>query len=93
MRFVAALGGFVGVPSDGLPGFWVVWLGLNKLFVLCAFREFIQGYMLGVWLVVGFGRGFGVWCDEGVFVFWCLVGGELFICSKNGVIVHQNNSE
>jgi len=39
--YVAALGGFVGAPSDGPPGLWVVWLGLNKLFVLCAFREFI----------------------------------------------------
>ena len=41
IRFVAALGGFVGAPSDGLPGLKVVWLGLSKLFVLCAFREFI----------------------------------------------------
>ena len=32
-----------------------------------------MGYMLGDWLVVGFGRGFGVCCGDGVF-FWCLVG-------------------
>jgi hypothetical protein len=41
IRFVAALGGFVGAPSDGLPGLKVVWLGLSKFFVLHAFREFI----------------------------------------------------
>ena len=39
--FVAVLGGFVGVSSDGSSGLGVVWLGLNGLFVLCAFREFI----------------------------------------------------
>jgi hypothetical protein len=39
--YVAALGGFVGAPSDGPPGLKVIWLGLNKLFVLHAFREFI----------------------------------------------------
>ena len=41
LRFVAVLGGFVGAKSDGVPGLKVVWLGLNKLFVLHAFREFI----------------------------------------------------
>ena len=41
LRYVAVLGGFVGSLSDGLPGLKVVWLGLNKFFVLCAFREFI----------------------------------------------------
>jgi hypothetical protein len=39
--YVAALGGFVGAPSDGSPGLKVIWLGLNKFFVLHAFREFI----------------------------------------------------
>jgi hypothetical protein len=41
IRYVAVLGGFVGAKSDGLPGLKVVWLGLSKLFVLHAFREFI----------------------------------------------------
>lgn len=39
--FVAALGGFVGAPSDGPPGLKVVWFGLSKFFALYAFREFI----------------------------------------------------
>ena len=39
--FVAVLGGFVGVSSDGSSGLGVVWLGLNRLFVLQAFCEFI----------------------------------------------------
>jgi hypothetical protein len=39
--YVAALGGFVGAKSDGLSGLKVIWLGLSKLFVLHAFREFI----------------------------------------------------
>jgi hypothetical protein len=39
--YVAVLGGFVGAKSDGPPGLKVIWLGLNKLFVLHAFREFI----------------------------------------------------
>jgi hypothetical protein len=41
VRYVAALGGFVGAPSDGSPGLKVVWMGLSKFFVLYAFREFI----------------------------------------------------
>ncbi|MDR2720272.1 MAG: IS4 family transposase [Nitrososphaerota archaeon] len=41
VRFVAVLGGFVGAPSDGLPGLKVVWMGLSKFFTLYAFREFI----------------------------------------------------
>jgi hypothetical protein len=41
LRFVVVLGGFVGAKSDGSSGLKVVWLGLNKLFVLHTFREFI----------------------------------------------------
>lgn len=41
VRFVAKLGGFVGSPSDGEPGLKVIWSGLNKLFLLNAFRDFI----------------------------------------------------
>jgi len=39
VRYVAKLGGFVGAPSDGPPGLKVIWLGLNKLYVLIAFRD------------------------------------------------------
>jgi hypothetical protein len=41
VRFVAKLGGFVGAPSDGPPGLKVIWLGLNALFILNAYRDFI----------------------------------------------------
>ena len=41
VRFVAKLGGFVGSPSDGPPGLKVIWLGLNALFILNAYREWI----------------------------------------------------
>jgi len=41
VRYVAKLGGFVGAPSDGPPGLKVIWLGLNKLYVLVAFRDVI----------------------------------------------------
>jgi hypothetical protein len=41
VRYVAKLGGFVGAPSDGPPGLKVVWIGLNKLFILVAYRDFI----------------------------------------------------
>ena len=41
LRYVAKLGGFVGAKSDGEPGLKVVWSGLNKLFILNAYREFI----------------------------------------------------
>ena len=41
VRYVAKLGGFVGAKSDGEPGLKVVWIGLNKLFILNAYRDFI----------------------------------------------------
>jgi hypothetical protein len=41
VRYVAKLGGFVGAPSDGPPGLKVIWIGLNKLFILVAYRDFI----------------------------------------------------
>jgi len=41
VRYVAQLGGFVGAPSDGPPGLKVIWLGLNALYILIAYREFI----------------------------------------------------
>jgi hypothetical protein len=41
VRYVAKLGGFIGAKSDGEPGLKVIWIGLNKLFVLCAYRDFI----------------------------------------------------
>jgi len=41
VRFVAKLGGFAGSPSDGPPGLKVIWLGLNALFILNAYREWI----------------------------------------------------
>jgi hypothetical protein len=41
LRFVAKLGGFVGAPSDGEPGLKVIWIGLNALFILNTYREFI----------------------------------------------------
>ena len=41
VKYVAKLGGWVGAPSDGPPGLKVIWLGLNALFLLNAYREFI----------------------------------------------------
>lgn len=41
LRYVAKLGGFVGAKSDGDPGLKVIWIGLNKLFILNAYRQFI----------------------------------------------------
>jgi hypothetical protein len=41
LRFVAKLGGFSGAPSDGEPGLKVIWIGLNALFLLNSYREFI----------------------------------------------------
>jgi hypothetical protein len=41
VRYVAKLGGFVGAKSDGPPGLKVIWLGLNALFILNAYREYI----------------------------------------------------
>jgi hypothetical protein len=41
VKYVAKLGGFVGAPSDGHPGLKVIWLGLNALFILHAYRNFI----------------------------------------------------
>ena len=38
---VARLGGHVGAKSDGLPGLKVIWIGLNKLFTLVAYRDFL----------------------------------------------------
>lgn len=39
---IAKLGGHVGAKSDGLPGLKVIWIGLNKLFLLVAYRDFIS---------------------------------------------------
>ena len=39
--YIAKLGGWAGAPSDGPPGLKVIWLGLNALFLLNAYREFI----------------------------------------------------
>jgi len=41
VEYVAILGGFKGAKSDGAPGLKVVWTGLNKLYILLAFRDFI----------------------------------------------------
>lgn len=41
LRYVAKLGGFGGAPSDGEPGLKVIWTGLNALFLLNAYRDFI----------------------------------------------------
>lgn len=41
VKYIAKLGGWNGSPSDGPPGLKVVWLGLNALFILNAYREFI----------------------------------------------------
>jgi hypothetical protein len=41
VRLVAKLGGHVGAKSDGEPGLKVIWLGLNKLFVLVTYRDFL----------------------------------------------------
>ena len=41
VRYIAKLGGFVGAKSDGEPGLKVIWIGLNKLFILNAYRDFI----------------------------------------------------
>jgi hypothetical protein len=41
LRLVAKLGGFVGAPSDGPPGLKVIWTGLNNLFLLNSYRDFI----------------------------------------------------
>jgi len=41
VRLIAKLGGHVGAKSDGPPGLKVVWIGLNKLFLLMAYRDFL----------------------------------------------------
>jgi hypothetical protein len=41
VRYIAKLGGFVGAKSDGEPGLKVIWIGLNKLFILIAYREWV----------------------------------------------------
>jgi len=41
LRYVAKLGGFAGAKSDGEPGLKVIWIGLNNLFLLNAYRDFI----------------------------------------------------
>jgi len=41
VRYIAMLGGSSGSPSDGPPGLKVIWLGLNALYILNAYREFI----------------------------------------------------
>ena len=39
VRLIAKLGGHAGAKSDGLPGLKVIWIGLNKLFFLVAYRD------------------------------------------------------
>ena len=41
VRLIAKLGGRIGAKSDGLPGLKVIWIGLNNLFLLLAYRDFI----------------------------------------------------
>jgi len=41
IEYVARLGGFKGAKSDGSPGVKVVWIGLNKLHILLAYREYM----------------------------------------------------
>jgi hypothetical protein len=41
VRLIAKLGGHVGAKSDGPPGLKVIWIGLNKLFLLSAYRAFL----------------------------------------------------
>lgn len=41
VRLVAKLGGHVGAKSDGPPGLKVTWIGLSKLFLLVAYREYL----------------------------------------------------
>jgi len=41
VRLVAKLGGHVASKSDGPPGLKVIWIGLNKLFLLIAYRDFL----------------------------------------------------
>jgi len=40
VRLIAKLGGHVGAKSDGQPGLKVIWIGLNNLFLLVAYRDF-----------------------------------------------------
>jgi hypothetical protein len=42
VRLIAKLGGHVGAKSDGPPGLKVIWIGLNKLFILVAYRDFLS---------------------------------------------------
>jgi len=42
VRLVAKLGGHVGAKSDGPPGLKVVWIGLNNLFLLVAYRDVLS---------------------------------------------------
>ena len=41
VRLIACLGGHVGAKSDGEPGLKVIWIGLNTLFTLVAYRDFL----------------------------------------------------
>ena len=41
VRLVAKLGGHVGSKSDGSPGLKVIWIGLNKLFLLVAYHDYM----------------------------------------------------
>ena len=41
VEYIAVLGGLKGAKSDGAPGLKIIWTGLNKLYVLLAYREFI----------------------------------------------------
>ena len=41
VKYVAKLGGFHGCKSDGSPGLKVIWIGLNKLYTLLSYRDFL----------------------------------------------------
>lgn len=41
VKYVAKLGGFNGYRSDGAPGLKVIWIGLNKLYVLLSYRDYL----------------------------------------------------
>jgi hypothetical protein len=41
LRYVPKLGGFGGAKSDGEPGLKVIWIGLNTLFLLNSYKDFI----------------------------------------------------
>ena len=44
VKYTAALGGFRGCMSDGPPGLKVIWIGLNKLYTLLAYIDFLPDF-------------------------------------------------